>query len=479
MNTIPNDGFLPMATFSRAAGIAALLIASSTLATAQQAIQPRMGDPVPGLTAAELARFEAGKLAFEHIQSEPEGLGPIMNDTACVHCHIGPATGGSSFKTVTRFGVAASGPNPFDPLDNLGGSLKQALAIPSCTVESIPVQATLVTTRNTPPCFGFGLVDAIADADIQVREALPPPGVSGRVNWVTPAETPLGPPRAGRFGWKAQVPTVLTFSGDASMNELGLSNRLFSLDNQPNGPATTTGACDTVPDPEDGPDLQGFDKIDRMTDFQRFLAAPPQTPKSGMTGEALFNSIGCAKCHVSTTYASVPTVPELALQNKQFKPYSDFLVHDVGTGDGIPMGIADGQEFRTTPLWGVRVRAGVALMHDGGINSQNPEPALAAAILAHGGEAAAVTAAYSALSGADQTKVIQFLMSLGHAEFDADDLTAPGKIDEVDWFFIRVMVSGPGSFYTPDSPEAVADFDQDGDFDLRDIAGFQRAFRPD
>lgn len=467
-----------MATFSRAAGITALLLAGGVPATAQQAIQPRMGDPVPGLTASELARFEAGKLAFEHVQSEPEGLGPVMNDTSCVHCHIGPATGGSSFKTVTRFGIAASGPNPFDPLDNLGGSLQQAMAIPSCTVEVVPPPATLVTLRNTPPCFGFGLVDSVADADIQAREVFPPPGVSGRVNWVTPAETPLGPPRAGRFGWKAQVPTVLTFSGDASMNELGLSNRLFPLDNQPNGPATTTGACDTVADPEDGPDVQGFHKIDRMTDFQRFLAAPPQTPKSGMTGETLFDSIGCTKCHVATPFTTVPTVPEAALQNKQIKPYSDFLVHDVGTGDGIPMGIADGAEFRTTPLWGVRVRASTALMHNGSINGFLPEAGLDAAILAHAGEAAPATAAYSALSASDKAKVIQFLMSLGRTEFDADDLTAPGQIDETDWFFLRPTVTGPGSFYTADSPEAVADFDQDGDFDLRDIAGFQRAFRP-
>ncbi|MBL8858701.1 MAG: hypothetical protein JNL28_09365 [Planctomycetes bacterium] len=465
-----------MATFSRVAGATAFVIAGMLSASAQQPIQPRMGAPLPGLTPAELNRFALGKDAFDHIQDVSEGLGPIMNDTSCEHCHFGPTSGGSSGKAVTRFGVAAVGPNPFDPLDNLGGSLQQALTLPTCTPELVPAQANVVIQRITPPCFGFGLVEAIADVDIQVREFIPPPGVSGRAHIVTPAETPLGPPRVGRFGWKAQVATVLTFSGDASMMELGLSNRLFPIDNQPNGPAVAFpgGACDTVPDPEDGPDGQGFHKIDRMTDFQRFLAPPPQTPKSGMTGEAIFNAIGCASCHVSTPYTTVP-VAEAALSNKTLKPYTDFLLHDMGAlGDGIPQGMATETEFRTPPLWGVGIRAPVALLHDGrasGLNSV--EDNLDAAIVAHGGEGAASVVNYNALSAGDKLHVHNFLLSLGRLEFDAE---YDNNVSEVDWFFSRTTMTGPGVFFTPDSPIAINDIDQDGDFDLRDVAALQRAF---
>lgn len=473
-----NDGHFSMSHFSRAAGAAASLLATSVLATAQQPIQPLMGDPVPGLTATELNRFAAGRAEFAHTLTEAEGAGPIFNDTSCADCHLGPVAGGGSTKFVIRFGVAASGPNPFDPLDALGGSLRQEFSInpPTCD-EVIPAQANVQTQRITPPCFGFGLIEAILDADIQVREAFPPPGVDGRAHIVTPAETPSGPTRVGRFGWKAQVATILTFSGDASVNEMGLSNRLFPLDNSPNGPPTASQPCDMVPDPEDGPDAQGVHRIDRMTDFQRFLAPPPQTPRSGMTGEALFDSIGCNKCHVSTAYTTIPSAPETALQNKQIKPYSDFLLHDVGLtlGNDIPQGMATKSEFRTTPLWGVSVRAPTALLHDHRAIGGTAEVNLHNAIMAHGGEAATTTGNYAALSTSDQAKVHLFLMSLGRAEFDID-LAPNVRIDENDWFFMRSLLTGPGSFFTADSPTAVSDFDQDGDFDLRDIAAFQRAF---
>ncbi|MDZ4774746.1 MAG: di-heme oxidoredictase family protein [Planctomycetota bacterium] len=478
MNMNSNDGLSSMANFSRAVGATAFLVASSMLANAQLPLQPRMGDPIPGLTPAELNRFELGKLEFERVLSVPEGLGPIMNDTSCVHCHIGPATGGGGTKSVNRFGIAANGPNPFDPLDSLGGSLQQELSIDNLNcLETIPPQCDVVIERITPPCFGFGLIEAILDSDIQVREALPPPGVSGKAHIVTPAETPTGPTRVGRFGWKAQVATILTFTGDAAMQEMGLSNRLFPFDNSPNGLPTTSQPCDSVSDPEDGPDAFGFHKIDRMTDFQRFLAPPPQTPKLGMTGDALFNSVGCANCHVSTPFTTIPTVAETALQNKQFKPYTDFLLHDVGLtlGDGIPQGMATETEFRTAPLWGIAARAAAGLLHDaraagftGGATGN-----IDAAILAHGGEASGATANYVALSTTDKEHIQNFLMSLGRAEFDIEN---DNSISEADWFFLRPILTGPGSFLTPDSTAAVADLDQDGDFDLRDLAGFQRAY---
>jgi hypothetical protein len=461
----------------------ALFLTCAGLAPAQQRVQPLPGAPLPGLSAVELARFEAGKAAFAHSPTLAEGAGPIFNGTVigygggCIHCHNAPDFGGGGGIVVTRFGVAASGSNPFDPLIALGGPVLQQHSLTSPCLESVPPQADLITHRVSPPTFGFGLIEATLDADILVREVFPPAGVSGRANLATPGESPLGPPVVGRFGWKAQVPTLLTFSADAMVNELGVTNRLFPLENTPNGPPAANGPCDTVADPEDGPDAQGLHRIDRLSDFMRLLAAPPQTPKSGMTGEVLFNGVGCASCHVSAPYSTSPAAPDAALRSKSFKPYSDFLLHDMGAlGDGFPDGMATGSEFRTTPLWGVSYRARLGLLHDDRVNGAAPEGNLHDAILAHGGEATATVAAYSALSPNARLEIQQFLMSLGRAEFDYDFSYGPVTINDIDWYFMRLDVTGPGSFFDADDPRAVADFDADGDIDLRDIAGLQRAF---
>jgi CxxC motif-containing protein (DUF1111 family) len=277
----------------------------------------------------------------------------------------------------------------------------------------------------------------------------------------------------GRFGWKAQVATLLSFSGDASLNEMGLTNRLVTTENAPNGNQQTLDLCDNVPDPEDGPDADGFHAIDRQADFQRFLAQPPQTPRQGMPGAALFNSIGCAACHVSAPYVTGGAEPPLA--NKTIKPYSDFLLHDMGSlGDGIVQGEATEAEFRTPSLWGLRARAKIALLHDGRVTGDTMENNLKAAIVAHDGEGLAAGAAFAALPLADKDRVVRFLLSLGRAEFDEE---GDDDVDHFDWFFLETngYFTGPGSFFTPDDPAAVADFDQDGDFDLVDFTVMQRA----
>jgi CxxC motif-containing protein (DUF1111 family) len=450
------------------------LLATLTASAFAGDVQTPMGQPAPGLTAGQLDRFAKGRLIFDKPFSPAEGRGPVFNDGACNGCHNFPKSGGSSSKFVTRFGVAATQSSAFDPLDSLGGSLLQAEANdPQNCQEVVPQQATVAIHRTTPPCFGFGLLEAITDSAILALEANPPAGISGKAHWVQPLESPLGPQRVGRFGWKAQVATILTFSGDAAMNEMGLTNRLAPADNAPNGDALLLAACDTVSDPEDGPDVEGFDAIDRMTDFQRYLAAPPQTPRSGMTGETIFNAIGCADCHVRDF--TTGTAPEVALSNKAIKPYSDFLLHDAGTGDEIWQGMATGAEFRTTPLWGLLSRAQNSLLHDGSASGggggapQNVETA----ILAHGNEAAASVAGFNALSSSDKTHLINFLLSLGQLEFDFE---RDHDIDEIDWFFIEPFMSGPTPAYSPDQFEAINDVDQDGDFDMRDVGAFQRGF---
>jgi CxxC motif-containing protein (DUF1111 family) len=441
-----------------------------------QSIQPRAGQPIEGLTPAQLTRFTLGKAVFEHTLLATEGLGPDFNDTSCVHCHLNPV-GGSSAKFVTRFGAAAIGPNPFDPLDNLGGSLLQAQSIntPMCD-EVIPPQATVTAQRITPPTMGFGLVEAIPDGDIQANELFPPPNVSGIAHMVQPLEGPPNTPRVGRFGWKAQVATVLSFSGDASLNEMGLTNQLVMTENAPNGNLALLAQCDSVPEPEDQPDGLGVTMIDRMTDFQEFLAPPPQTPRSGMTGEALFVSVGCANCHIATPFMSSPTA-ENGLQSKPIKAYSDFLLHDMGDlGDGIVQGQGTEREMRTPPLWGMHMRGTIAMLHDGriagGSFAQNVDDTVSDHDMGTSeGHASAV--AYFALTPAQRTQIANFLDSLGKAEFDYE---GNNNVDEFDWFFLQPLLTGPGNFFTPDSPTAVADFDQDGDFDLRDFGWMQRAF---
>lgn len=456
------------------AALAAPLVAP--LGSAQE-IQPRAGEPLPGLNLTQLQRFTLGRQVFVTPISQAEGRGPIFNDDSCIGCHFGPAAGGGSSIFVTRFGKAAAGGMPFDPLDSLGGSLLQSNSInsPTCD-EVVPPQADVTAMRITPPLFGFGLIDSILDADILVNEAFPPAGVSGRAHMVHALEDAPGSPlRVGRFGFKGGVATVLSFSADASMNEMGLTNRLLPAENAPNGNQAQLAQCDTVADPEDVTDAGGMFKIDRMTDFQRLLAPPPQTPRTGMSGAALFDAVGCNKCHLSTPFTTPPTA-EAGLANISFRPYSDFLLHDMGiNGDQISDGYASETEMRTTPLWGLRSRATLGLWHDMRASGGTAEQNIASAIALHEGEGAGSRAAYNALSATQKGQLANFLLSLGRLEFDYE---GNNNVDEVDWFFLRPMVNGPApaSPILPDDSAAVSDFDQDGDFDLEDFGVLQRAF---
>jgi len=441
-----------------------------TGAVSAQEIQPRLGEPVPGMNAAQQARFDAGRLAFTRVLAATDGLGPIMNDHSCASCHQTPRIGGSGAKVVTRFGN--SGP-PFDPLESLGGSLLQAQTTEAICQEVVPPQANVSISRITTSTFGSGLIEAINAADIQARERNPPPGVSGKTQRVHPFEDdPFARLKIGRFGWKAQQATLLSFSADASLNELGFTNRFLTVENAPNGNQQLLLLCDHTADPEDGPDAQGFHGIDRQRDFQRFLAQPPQTPRSGMTGETLFNAIGCESCHAKS-YVTGPA--EGPLQAKAIKPYSDFLLHDMGAlGDGIVQGAGTEKEMRTPPLWGLMPRATIGLLHDGRSTGGTQAQNVSSAIGFHDGEALVSRNAFFALTPADQQRVLNFLLSLGRAEFDQDK---DHDVDELDWFFMENagLFTGPLPSFTPDDPGAVADFDQDGDFDLADFMVMQRA----
>ncbi|HMQ14673.1 MAG TPA: di-heme oxidoredictase family protein [Phycisphaerae bacterium] len=458
-------GVLPFrASFLPAAAALSVLLVFS--ASAQ--LQPPAGGPLSDLTPEQLARFNAGVVAFDRNFLDSEGLGPGFNQTSCASCHNDPF-GGSGTIFVTRFGFADKG--SFDPLEYLGGSLLQANSISPECAEIIPPEANVTTLRITSSTLGAGLTEAVPDWAIEEFALKQAPPLSGRVHYVPVLEDPNSPLRVGKFGWKAQLATVLSFSADASLNEMGITNRILPDEIAPNGDPNLLALCDNVPDPEDGPDDEGFHFIDRVTDFQRYSAAPPQTPQSGMLGNQIFNQIGCNGCHVqSFTTANDPNL-EPAIRNKVVKFYTDFLLHDMGAlGDGIEQGDATIFEIKTAPLWGLRFRD--PMLHDGRVAGGTFAQRVEGAIFWHdviGSEARQSAQAYFNLPPLSKTRLINFLDSLGRREFDAD---GDNKIDPVDLGGLAGCYSGPGNFYNADHPCAIHDINQDTDVDLDDVMLF-------
>jgi len=249
-------------------------------------------------------------------------------------------------------------------------------------------------------------LQAIAQHQVDVSEGR----IHGEAVEVPVLEAP-GQTRIGRFGWKDQHSSLLSFIGDAYLNEMGVTNRLRPKD------VTTVGK--TTSDPEDVPDNIGLADIDHFAQFVRGTKAPPRDPALAATaasqaGQQLFERIGCVTCHVGTIVTAPTgtvinggafTVPE-ALGNKIVHPYGDFLLHDIGTGDGIvqnpPQDTAN--KLRTVPLWGLRMHP--RHMHD--LRSLTLEDA----IERHRGEADEVRERFRRLSPAEKQQLITFLNSL-------------------------------------------------------------------
>lgn len=458
---------------ARSSVLVALLpvAALASVASAQIALQPKAGAPLPDLTPAQHALFDAGKALYSTPMTPEVGLGPIFNKAGCLSCHANPLGGWGSI-SVTHFGISDKG--AFSVIPGETQSLLQAQAISEACREVIPGQANFTATRVTNSSMAFGMIEAIPDADIIATadpDDLDGDGISGKVSMVQPLEDPTGPLRAGRFGWKAQVATVLSFSGDATRNEMGVTNRLVPDENPPNGDFARLVQCDTVSDPEDVADVQGFAFIDRVTHFQRFLAQPPQTPRAGMAGESIFINIGCAKCHVPEWTTSNSPSLEQALRGKVIRPYSDFLLHDMGLlGDGVAQANANELEMRTPTLWNLRTRD--PMLHNGLAAGGSFEARVTTAIQAHGpyGEAAASADAFNLLAPAQRAQLIAFLDSLGRLEFDAD---GNGTIDYADFVAFKAAYGQPTD---PNLPTAVFDIDQNGVIDAVDFQWFQTAY---
>lgn len=353
------------------------------------------GKPLKGLTPEERRLFLEGKDGFEEEEEADEGLGPIFNDVGCAACHFAPAIGGSSEIGETRAALFAGGVYHDLP----GGSLFQSKAIEPECLEKVPAVANVKTLRQTQPLFGSGLIEAIPDAQIEAyaaEQAASHPEQAGRVHHVL--DVASGLTRVGRFGWKSQQATLLAFSGDAYVNEMGITTPMFPEENAPNGDLAKLAACDAVAEPEDdGADLLLF------ANFMRLLAPPPRRAEGPQLerGRQVFQRIGCAVCHRAGFKAESPIG---AIDGRIVDAFSDFLLHDAGTGDGIIQGDAQRNEVRTAPLWGISASA--PYLHDGTART------IVEAILRHGNQAAAARNAFHALAPADKEKLLAFLDSI-------------------------------------------------------------------
>jgi CxxC motif-containing protein (DUF1111 family) len=372
------------------------------LGTASEAL---IGDSLPGLNNTERANFADGKAAFKNVETAADGLGPGFNDAACGNCHKAGAVGGGAAIFEVRVGKLVNG--VFNPLASEGGELLQlhgiGNAVPGCnfTGEVPPADATIVAKRRTTPLFGLGFVDDTPDSTFTSLAASQPTAIRGRVNMVR--NISKGANTVGKFGWKAQVPTLFQFSGDAYLNEMGITNPQFPNENLPNGSAALLAACDKVPELEDdGSDVTNFNN------FMRLLAAPEPLAgtNASRAGDQTFTTIGCDGCHVRTITSGNSVNSGLAF--KDYHPFSDFLLHDMGSlGDGIAdNGIATGREIRTTPLWGIRFLDPTKLLHDGRATS------IQDAILKHDGQGKASRDKFNALSSTDKSNVVEFLKHL-------------------------------------------------------------------
>lgn len=384
-------------------GVAAVIVFSMALSlSGQRTAIP--GSPLAGITGRELELFRAGLDDFSEVETADDGLGPAFNGTSCAVCHSIPAVGGIGTMTEVRGGYRDEEGN-FHEL--YGGTLYHLFSNPPhrCQVQ-IPPEVNILARRAPLPVFGDGLVEAIADETIASHadpDDLNNDGIRGRVAWVEDLET--GQRRAGRFGWKAQHATLLSFSADAYRNEMGITNDLMPNEMALGIDAQTMKECSPKEGLEDVRDRRtGLRGIDNFTNFMRFLAPVERGPVDDATkqGEALFSSIGCASCHLPVLMTAPNANP---LFDRKLVPlYSDLLLHDVGTGDGIPQAAAKENEIRTPPLWGLRFRR--PLMHDGATVTP------AEAILRHRGEATDVINRFAGLSEIERKDLIAFLNSL-------------------------------------------------------------------
>jgi len=414
-----------------------------------------IGSPLPG---TDLTRFAAARDNFAQAEDITDGLGPTFNERACGNCHGTPTLGGSGTEIERRFGKVTNGVFfGFDQApDNEGGTLRQLFTngtftngTTTCTV-ALDAEAPTATIHNVGrrslPLFGLGLVDAMPDVWFDLLALLEPAATRGtvlrRISDFPDSRDPnqsLTRTRVQRFGIKDQQTNLVSFAGDAYVNEMGITTQscykgtailAFAFENQPNNRASAPG-CNggdlkpanpagnpLIPEFTDdvvGSCAGGVDEIqDDMANFLFFMEhlAPPPQDTSDPIGIALgsiqFLGAGCGDCHTPIPFTT-PSNPFNGVPgNFSFSPFSDFLVHDMGSlGDGIGNtgdSVAKTRQMRTAPLWGVRFNT--QLLHDG------RAPNVRAAILAHDGQGRAAKTTFAALPSADQAVLVAFVNAL-------------------------------------------------------------------
>jgi CxxC motif-containing protein (DUF1111 family) len=384
------------------AGLGLSLLALSQLAMPEDVRLP--GSPLAGITTQEHELFRMGLEDFTEVEGAADGLGPAFNGTSCAGCHNVPAIGGTSTITEVRAGYR-DGDGKFHELE--GGTLFHLFSVPPHTCQPmIPEEANVIARRAPIPLFGAGLVEAIADETIAAGEDPEDrnaDGIRGRAARITDVVT--GQMRIGRFGWKAQHATLLGFAGDAYRNEMGITNDLFREEDARGFSAEQLKLCSATRGLEDLRDRRtGLRGIDNFANFMRFLAPVEGSPADSLAraGQAIFTSIGCATCHTPILMTAANRNP--VFDRKAVALYSDLLLHDIGTGDGIEQASAGANEIRTPALWGLRLRR--PLLHDG--SAATPTEA----ILRHSVEAESVIKAFQALPESGRNAVLEFLRTL-------------------------------------------------------------------
>lgn len=398
--------------------LASMIVGCDALTTRAPDPGDVLDGPLPGLTEEELAAFIRGDEGFGRPFSPSEGLGPIFNNVSCASCHSGDGRGRPENGFI-RFSRGD------DLVPHLGGPQLQDKAIAGAVPERLP-EGVQTSFRLPPPVFGVGLIEAIPESVIL---ALADPGdadgdgISGRPNYVVPddfvptdepggfvadEEFPEGVPQLGRFGRKASVSSLLLQVAKAYHEDIGITNDFLPIENKNPLASRATEAADRVPDPE-----LPAEELRAVLAYIRLLAPPApgeMTPRRE-EGEALFASIDCASCHVPELRTGPST--SAALSNQPVRLFSDLLLHDMGEGlaDHRPDGDATGREWKTAPLWGLRVmrdflNGDAFLLHDGRARSVEE------AILLHGGEAERSRDAFAGLTPEARAALLAYVESL-------------------------------------------------------------------
>jgi CxxC motif-containing protein (DUF1111 family) len=418
--------------------------------------------PAPPLNDAQRDTFSLGDHFFNrNWVSAPastsgfDGLGPTFNATSCSACHnldgraAPPKTPQDVFLgLLLRISVPGQDPHGGpNPVPGYGDQIQHRSilgvppeATPSVRYEEVegqypdgerwslrrPVyslqspqfgalpQETMVSPRIATAMIGLGLLESVSEETLKGLEDADDrndDGISGRVNWVWNAETQAV--SAGRFGWKANQPTLRQQAAAASLGDMGISTPMLLEQNCP----AAQLACGDAPNGDDvgakEPEMDVM-KFDAIVDYSKGLAVPARRAWTDATvkkGEALFSKIGCAGCHLPLLQGGqLERFAELS--NIAFRPFTDLLLHDLGLGlaDGRPDFGASGSEWRTAPLWGHGLQRQVNghqfLLHDGRARGFEE------AILWHGGEAEAAKIRFSALTRDERQALIRFLEDL-------------------------------------------------------------------